>query len=793
MHSTCSAPVARVRRAFGVALGLTLTACAGEPDETQSVDRGSSALRCFNPEGCPQPSTCAQATGSLTASASTIHQGETATLSWSANVPDGCGEQLLLDGVVVAPSGSKTVTPLASGGHVLRVGSKRLAGARVNVILPNVVYIDGNTGDWPALLVQAVGTPFSRVVLGPDIDMDLSGYQNIAVAEGVTLTSEAPPPKGNGAGDGNGLGHSGAVGTAGGLATAAVARTVHVGFGPQPPLRDGLHLGPRLFTTSRPTSGAKALLYVSCRAGNFASNNIHILGFRLEGPDFDTMEGDDKLERAIAIDSCLGVEVADMEISGWSGAAVFVSDSWSRQFAPETVRIHDNFIHHNQHSGGDGYGVDIGPGGYASVERNVFDWNRHAVTSSGSAGSGYLADRNLILKGGGNHDKFLKATTHIMDVHGDNNCIPGTAHVFDCGNAGEQFWMTNNAFQFTKNYDIKVRGTPRIKAIIGGNVFPQDRDDAIGWSLVEGDTNIKVDPNTYGVDTFGEYGVCDIDGDGKDDLFLATGASWWYMSAAKRHWVYLSPHQERLSQVLLGDFNGDHRCDVVAKNTSTNALEITSGGTGDWSVYATGFADIPFEELRPGDFNGDGITDIFRRAPDGQWWAMSPGYYNWTPLQSSSTPLVDLRLGDFNGDGFTDVLGTNDGGWAISWSAQSTWQPTGSGLSADLRSVFIANVDGLPGDDVVRYKEVSANTGRWDVSSGARTGWTTLATHTWPSFGIPAWTGCEAVPARCARTYLGKFDEFAGADVLALDVNPRTSRIFSKGHTAFAEHGLYSY
>jgi len=80
--------------------------------------------------------------------------------------------------------------------------------------------------------------------------------------------------------------------------------------------------------------------------------------------------------------SCRNVDIGNMELSGWSGAAVYVSDESNvTQTGPEAVKIHDSFIHHNQHIGGDGYGVDASHGGWALVERNVFDFNRHAITA----------------------------------------------------------------------------------------------------------------------------------------------------------------------------------------------------------------------------------------------------------------------------------------------------------------------------------------------------------------------------------------------------------------------------
>ena len=40
---------------------------------------------------------------------------------------------------------------------------------------------------------------------------------------------------------------------------------------------------------------------------------------------------------------------------------------------PCTVRIHDNYIHHNQQDGTDGYGVEVVDRRFALIEKNVFD------------------------------------------------------------------------------------------------------------------------------------------------------------------------------------------------------------------------------------------------------------------------------------------------------------------------------------------------------------------------------------------------------------------------------------
>jgi hypothetical protein len=765
-----------------VALAPTfVAACSLAPDDGPSDSTSSGIKNCppTNPDYplCePTTNTCSGATGSVTTDVPAItYPGGSVTVKWSAKLPANCNASLLLDGQPVGTSGQQTFSPKSSTYYSLTLGSRAIGQAHVQVNLPQTVHIEGSSWDWRGLFVQAINTPGERVVLSPNVDLDLSGYDTLYIERNVTITSEEP-----------------AIVNGGTLSTAVVTPGARAGigslFGTTVPARSARTLGPRVFTNNR----QKPLFKAICNSQNFDSDNININSFRIQGPDFDSMDGDDKLEQGLVIDSCLGVDISNMEFSGWSGAAIYVADANGRQLGPDTVKIHDNFIHHNQHVGGNGYGVDHAEGAWSRIEHNVFDNNRHAITSSGKPGTGYMANENLVLAGGGHHDTFFNSYTQLFDVHGDANCpdIWPFQHTWQCGNAGDQYWFTNNAFQYTNDHAIKIRGTPRIQDIISGNVFTQgSQDDAIG--VTQGYTNISVGQNTYGVNTFGEYGVCDFDGDGKDDLFLATGASFWFMSAGKMQWTYLSNYTERLNQVRLGDFDGDHRCDVLAINHGTNNWEIASGGSGPWTALPGNFAGIPIEELATGDFDGDHVTDIFRRDPDGQWWAISPGRWGWTALESSSTPLDHLRFGDFDGNGITDVLGSNGGQWAISWGGRTAWQSVGTGVNDDLSHVYVANVDGVPGDDVVRYTTPSFANGRWDVSSGARTGWSTLSSFTFPS--VPGSTDPTLLyPAAYARTFLGRFSGGAAADLLVVDAQ-RIGRISTVANRTVVGYGRYEY
>lgn len=743
----------------------TLAACAAPVDE--ATGKSSDELyrgTIFDPGGVITilPDYCAGATATVTASPTSISFGGSTTVTWSVNVPAGCTTPVKLNGEAVAASGSKVVKPLSNYSAVVQIGSNTLAVTSVNVVLPSTVRIKGNTDDWKGLLVQAVGTANTRVILESNIDMDLTGYENIVVRQGVTLTSEKPAVTGE---------------------LSPMYRFIGDYSLPTVPARDARTLGPRLYTNSRP----KPLFHIDCAyPESLWGDNVKFSNFRLQGPHYETMEGDDNLERGIMITSCTGVDISTMEVSGFSGQAIYVSDPKLRQVGPDAVRVHDNFLHHNQHEGGNGYGVDVGASAWVTIERNVFDFNRHAIAASGKLGTSYIADHNLVLKGGGVHNKWYNHYTHEFDVHGDANCdyLPGewAEHIWNCGNAGDYFEFTNNAFQYTSDHAIKLRGVPRQKAKIFGNVFAHD---SVGDAVETfSSTNVEIGPNRADVDPFGKYGVCDFDGDGTDDLFLATGTSWWFSSGGKMHWTYLNSHNETLDQVGLGDFDGDKRCDVFAVNKATGAWQLSKSGSAPWTTLSE---SVPFDQLRFGDFNGDKITDVFRRAPNGQWSFISPGLSGWTTLASSSLQLADLRFGDFNGDGLTDVMKRNSEGYQVSLSGTSTWQPWSS-QTHDLSNVLIADVDGFPGDDIVRYVPTSAISGRFEVSSQGRNPFTTFATMSWPDTAVMQ----AFKPAYSVRSIVGRLNGWTKDDLLAIDYT-RMGQVFSTAAGAFVAHSRYAY
>ncbi len=726
--------------AFGVAVLLAVNVMA-VPDALASGTAGSQGFS--GPETCPRThpdyptctarTSCAsRASGTLSVMPPRITHGETATITWSVTYAAGCPRPApRLNGARVAMRGSMRVTPLASQTYVLALELATLQTKSLRVDLPATVRISGNTTEWKELLVQALGTRNAVVLLAPDVDMDLTGWQNIRIVDGVTLTSDQPG-------------------------------------------RSARDRGPRLHTTRIELPQ----FAIRCYSGA-GGNNVRISGFRLQGPKFETEEDDARQPRGISVNSCVGIEIANMELSGWSGQAIYLRDTEQQMHDASAVWIHDNFIHHNQHKGGMGYGVDVMDGAYALIERNVFDFNRHAISASGAPGTAYWAQHNLVLAGGGVHDEPLNHYTHQFDVHGDSHCNDAwpSDHTFDCGNAGDNFRIIANAFQYGRDDAIKFRGTPRRMSYINRNVFPHP---TLGHAIrLKSSTNVTMSANTPGVDTFGRYGVCDFDADGIDDLFLATGASWWYSSGGRSHWLFLNTYTERMDQVALGYFDGDRRCDVFA--VRNGGWAISSGGVGPL-VPLPGREVASFSQLAFGDFNGDGQTDVFQRSATGRWSAVSPGLPDDIDLAASPLPLGALRFGDFDGDNVTDVLTIDRGQLAVFWSGRGSAEPLSGRFFGDPSSLLIGNVDGIRGDDLVRYV-VTAQGGQWEVSSSGRTAWQFLA----------ALDGTEGeAEARLVRSFVGQFDRAPGADLLAVDPL-RKSHVRSSGRQGFAAHGLYAY
>ena len=674
-------------------------------------------------------------------------------------------------------------------------------------------------------LRNAVGRRNTTVRLGADVVLDFDGmpaeFFPIQFNRCVTLTSVASfkpeitrpdvppePPATAGRGlRGRGLAGRGAgrgdVGGRGSVATA-VATLLDRASLPAPG-RSASSPGPLLtFGTRHPGAvPPKTFLEVRCfpaenPAEAVLNDGARISALRIHGPSFGPQETS---EVGIRIIKCVDVEIANVEIGGWGASAISVEDErrdeaegTGRISRPDQIRILRNYIHHNQHPSEDGhaagYGVDINRGAWARIVENVFDFNRHAIAANGGAG-GYDAVRNLILKGGGIHGPIYNRYTHQFDAHGDETC--GIGHL-NCGNAGHEFSFVGNAFQFRNENAIKLRGKPRVRAVIQQNVFPHPGleddwgDDAVALRTTE---NVVLGPgNVIDHDSFGRYGVCDFDGDGVDDLFLPTGVTWWFSSFGEFQWTYLNAATERLADVRFGYVDEDARCDVLADRNGQ--WMISSGGAAPWR--ALGAFGTPLRDAALGRFDPavrdhrrhttKRTTHAFRLRDGG--WEVSPltGEPQWQRVQSSGFGRDRLLFGDFTGDAVTDVLAVVGGRWSISESARMPWRRLNPSIGTDTADLVAANMDADDGiDDVLRLER--RESGSMSQRRVEMTWWRSRN-------GTEPWTVYKRFefsfsPSKRTVTpmfgFAGRFGESPGGGVMVIDED-RFGRFFSAAEAA---------
>jgi hypothetical protein len=389
-------------------------------------------------------------------------------------------------------------------------------------------------GDQAQEFAQAVGTPNAVVQLAAGVSLDLSSLPWVNIAGGVQILGDYTHP-------------------------------------------------PHVFTTYNPG----AFLVVPS-----GQDNVRISGIALDGGHWEQAETEEEDSTGIQINSARNVQIDHNNISGWTGSGVEVLDDDNRIDLdhPEWMaHVSDNFIHHNQHQTGDvfggghgaGYGVVVSNGGYAQIENNAFDYNRHAIAGDGSPGDGYYVSHNLIMRQGGwNTDTYH---THIIDMHGTNSCTLGS---YNCGPAGEYMKIEANTILYESGTGIKLRGTPSMTMDVVSNVFAHEEAESSGFfdpaAMGQTETGLHTNLNKLGFDydaNTTSQPVCDFNGDGVNDKFFASGTDWWYGGFTWGEWDWLQMNQWRHLQnagALLrdvsefGDFNGDGLCDVRTTDNVTH-------------------------------------------------------------------------------------------------------------------------------------------------------------------------------------------------------------------------------
>ncbi len=233
----------------------------------------------------------------------------------------------------------------------------------------------------------------------------------------------------------------------------------------------------------------------------------------------------------------------------------------------------------------------------------------------------------------------------------------------------------------------------------------------------------------------------DFSGDGKADVLARStdGKLWLYPgNGSAGGWqprVEVGTGWNSMTAILApGDFNGDKKADVLARDTNGNLWLYPGNGAGKWLprvAVGSGWNSMT-SIVGPGDFNGDQKVDVLARDRNGNLWLYpGNGAGKWLPRVAvgsgwnSMTSIVGP--GDFNGDQKVDVLArdTNGNLWLYPGNGAGKWLPrTAVGTGWNSMTSIVGPGD-FNGDGNVDVLARDGRGGLWLYPGNGKGGWLT--------------------------------------------------------------------
>jgi Ice-binding-like/FG-GAP-like repeat len=150
----------------------------------------------------------------------------------------------------------------------------------------------------------------------------------------------------------------------------------------------------------------------------------------------------------------------------------------------------------------------------------------------------------------------------------------------------------------------------------------------------------------------------DFDGDGKSDMAIYRGGTWWYAASNSNMAQTAIQFGAPGDKLVAADYDGDGKTDAAVYR---NGMWYVYGSTQGMITMQFGVAtDIP----QTGDFDGDGKADFAVFRPSTGTWYMQNSSTGFNAVQfgiSSDRPVA----ADFDGDGKVDPAVFRNGTWYI--------------------------------------------------------------------------------------------------------------------------------
>ena len=222
------------------------------------------------------------------------------------------------------------------------------------------------------------------------------------------------------------------------------------------------------------------------------------------------------------------------------------------------------------------------------------------------------------------------------------------------------------------------------------------------WRVSSGGTSSWQIINTSSVGIF-DILLGDFDGDDKTDVFTTWGGKWRVALGGTSGWQIINTSSFGVSDILLGDFDGDNKADVFTKwkgqwHVSVAKDSKSLGATSEWKVINEP-TTVGISEILLGDFDGDKKTDVFKTQLVA--WLLSVakdsnslgGTSEWKVINQSNVSVQNILLGDFKGNNRVDVFTTWGGKWRISAGGTSKWEVINES-DAGVSDILLADFDG---------------------------------------------------------------------------------------------------
>ena len=213
-----------------------------------------------------------------------------------------------------------------------------------------------------------------------------------------------------------------------------------------------------------------------------------------------------------------------------------------------------------------------------------------------------------------------------------------------------------------------------------------------------------------------QVGVGDLDGDGREDVFVSDAASGlWFQSLTDGAggFTYRGGSGLPVGQVHLPDFNGDGRADLFVNDVTTGrwSVGLNDGSGGFTFTRGQGTAGVAAQVA---NLDGNAWADLFLfQAASGAWgeWLTQPdGVVRLYSGQWAAGGAV--HVADLDGDGHDDVVwyDPRSGAWASHLSRGPGQFTNAAGVWTPGAQVAVGDLDGDGRADVFLY---DAETGAW--------------------------------------------------------------------------------